>query len=207
MSLRPSGRGFGNNDHLLLLADLGIALAVAFPQPTWGRRIVAFLFTAVAIPLLIASVVLAIWAGARCVFQLHLFRLRSRLIHPYAGIRTTALQQLAEKWGSLALPSMVRMLQDSDPAVRRAAAAEINKIGYEAVSAVAALLQALRDPDRAVQLDAALALCKTGRELDSAASTLASFATDTDVEIRGQALQALKLMGKAPSPQLSPSAS
>jgi len=56
-------------------------------------------------------------------------------------------------------------------------------------------------------LGAALALYKTGRELDSAPFPLACFAADTDVEIRGQALQALKLLGEAPSPQPSPAAS
>lgn len=106
-------RGFAPTEHLLVIADICIALAVAFPQPTWGRRIVVFLITAVGIPLLIALVVLAIWAGARCVFRLHLFRLRSRLIHPEASIHAAALRELAEKWRSLALQAL--KLIDKDP--------------------------------------------------------------------------------------------
>jgi HEAT repeat protein len=102
-----------------------------------------------------------------------------------------AIEVLGE-CGSPAVPELLRLLHDSDPEMRLAAAGAIARCGPEAKGACGALRAALTDGHAPVRAMAAAALTNIGVEDDATADLLEAAADkDLDVEVREAAVFAL----------------
>jgi HEAT repeat protein len=84
----------------------------------------------------------------------------------------------------------LRRLEDRDPAVRRAAAAELARAGSPAI-AVPRLAAALQDPDEGVRAEAARGLQAVGPDAAAAADALIAALGDPSGLVRGRAARAL----------------
>jgi HEAT repeat protein len=99
--------------------------------------------------------------------------LRAALSSPRADVRSAAVDALLVLSPTSAeLPSLQRLLAESNPEVRAAAAQAIGQLGPVAQAAVPALTKLLDDPDPAVQTAAIEALGRLGPAAQAAVDKL-----------------------------------
>jgi N-sulfoglucosamine sulfohydrolase len=116
----------------------------------------------------------------------------------YPQQRIVAAADLAGK-GRQALPHLVRLLEDSDPAARYWAAVALRALGSEAAPAREALSRALLDASPNVRFEAAGALCKLGQERD-ALPVLVKGLDDSRPWVILHAARSLQSVGEAARP-------
>ncbi len=113
---------------------------------------------------------------------------RDPKLYPYARIRDAA--ELATRRDPAAVPHLVELLKDSDPAVRYWAAIGLGMAPSPAGAAVAALRAALTDSAPTVRVAATEALCRLGHTAD-ALPALRRAAADANEWVRLQAANVL----------------
>jgi hypothetical protein len=100
--------------------------------------------------------------------------------------------------GAPAAPALRAALADPDPALRRAAALALEKVGTSAVD-LSALTKLLVDPDRGIRVAAALALKSAGSKAAPAVLPLIDTIRDPVLTVRLGAINALGAIGPAAS--------
>ena len=102
--------------------------------------------------------------------------------------------------GAPAVPALVELLRDPDPARRALAARTFWGMGAKAGAAAPALAEALGDAEVKVRVGAAMALDNMGPPAAPAVSALAAALRDRDPEVRQWAARALGSIGPAAEP-------
>jgi HEAT repeat protein len=92
-------------------------------------------------------------------------------------------------WTDAIRSAVERAMQDSEPTVRRAAAATLG--GHDEAATVAALRGAIQDPDDAVRVAVIHSLGRCGKAAAAAASDLTASLRDRHAAVRAAALEAL----------------
>ena len=117
-------------------------------------------------------------------------QLLAELEHPNWEIRRNAIIRLGESENNLALPYIIKAVNDSDNSVQLAAIKALEE--FSGSDAVQALVSALRNADTAICDAAALALSTKGEE---ALPGLIEAMTDPSADVRGVAAEALGKIG------------
>ena len=130
---------------------------------------------------------------------------------PYAAVRRDPgsyplrriadAADLANRREPSALPKLVGLLSDGDPAVRYWAAVGIGSLGTDSALAAKSMAGALADPSATVRVAAADALCRIG-QVDRALPTLVAGLKDVNPWVRLQSIQVLDRLGDAARPAL-----
>jgi HEAT repeat protein len=99
--------------------------------------------------------------------------------------------------GAPAVPALVELLRDPDPALRALAARTFWGMGAKAGAAAPALAEALGDPEVKVRVGAAMALDNMGPPAAPAVAALVGTLRDRDPEVRQWSARALGSIGPA----------
>ena len=102
--------------------------------------------------------------------------------------------------GAPAVSGLTEALTDARPAVRRAAAKALGKIGCADAAALRVLCAALDDADAGLRRFAAQALGRLGAT--EAVEALGAALRDSDARVRNEAAAALRMLGEAALPTL-----
>lgn len=134
-------------------------------------------------------------AALRRIGPLAVPRLIEALSHRDPGIRRAAVGLLSSRpdFGDdviQSLPAVIRMLEDSDPRARAAAAEALEKLPARQTAAIEALERSLGDPSSTVRSAAASALGNLGSTADARAGKLEPLLTDPDGLVRVAAAKA-----------------
>jgi len=101
-----------------------------------------------------------------------------------------------------AVPSLIDLLQDSEPEVRWNAAQALGTIGPEARAAVPALIERLKDLDADVREHSAESLGLIGRDAEPAVAALIDTLQDKNARVRRDAARSLGQLGSAARPAI-----
>jgi HEAT repeat protein len=117
-----------------------------------------------------------------------------------AGLLAFASPGLSQIRTTKSVNQLTHELREGSVEVRRRAAEEIAKLGYETIPAVPALSAALKDEDGEVRSAAALAISKIGPEAAAAVPSLIGMLNDRNPAARERALIALGNIGPDSAP-------
>jgi HEAT repeat protein len=94
-----------------------------------------------------------------------------------------------------AIPVLIQLLRDKDPAIRAHVAHSLSTMGGALEDVVPALVQALNDPDRIVRVYALLSLAKVNPSKHGTVSLFIASLTDKEICVLISAAQALGMVG------------
>ncbi len=183
----------------IMIALIAIALAISLPQPTIGRKLLAFVMVFVAIAIFAAAFVAFIgllsWLNRRYFLLLGRSRLARRLKNPNVEARRDAAWTLGT-WEADAAPAasaLIEALRDSDKTVRERAVDALGRIGPGAHAAVPALVAMIPGSETAWEIAAALG--KIGPEAEPAVPALIELLRGSTDLNRSTAAEALGNIG------------
>jgi HEAT repeat protein len=122
-----------------------------------------------------------------------------KLKSPDSAVSGSASLELI-RLGEPAVPALMELLRDPDPAHRALAARTFWGMGAKAGAAAGALGEALADPEAPVRVGAAMALDNMGPPAAPAVEALARALRDPSLEVRQWAARALGSIGPAAAP-------
>lgn len=183
----------------IVLFLLMIGLAVALPQPGWGRKAAGFVLAILGLLAALALLFGMVYVGM-LVYQLYIRRFGAartarRLKHPDPEVRRMAALDLWS-WGEpakAAVPALIEALNDPDERVRDQAVQALGRIGPAALPAVPALTESLKTSETAWEV--ASALGAIGRSAAAAVPALAAALGHPSHLVRSAAAEALGKIG------------
>ncbi len=115
-------------------------------------------------------------------------------------IRYTAIDDLGERHehAALAVPQLMKMLQDSDPQIRWRTARTLGEYGAQAQAAAEGIRKQLADNDPIVQYHAVVALGKLEDRSEETVAALVDAATHKDLRVARAAISAIRNLEPGP---------